>query len=395
MDINSPTYQQFIETMHREGQTVDIDGKQVSAFFRTDKSIGGSKAKESYITLFTMRGSGVVTSSIVSLASDKYIALKDNTNENDTYDKTYCVRCNQTINYMLRHSDNANKADLTVFYVNADDISQTQSINSSILTLTSSGHFTFPLNDLTRRLNINERFYAGNKIPWKIRDIVFQNGLCEIYADRDTVDTTNDDLTALIADRWTFEHKPDTYTITAEPTSVTLTEGSTQAITVSVAKNGTVMSPTPTITWTASNADCTVTDNTITAVSAGECSIVGSYKAQDNDICNTATIAVTVNAKPVVANIVISPACDYTDYFGLPQGTSQKFTASIDGIASPQWTITLNANGNAASTFKSVISGNTFTVTANARSNNYLVYTISEATSGKSTTYNIKMVSLF
>lgn len=396
IDINSPAYLQFVETMQREGQLVDIDGKSIKAFFRTDKSIAGSKTKEPYITAFTAYSDNIKPGALFSVANDKYIAIKDNSNENEIYNKTYAVKCNQVISYMLRKAADNSKADITTFYVNADDISQRESITSSVSTLTSSGHFIFPLNDLTRRLLVNDRFYAGNTIPWVIRDIVLQNDLCEVYTERSQVDTPNDDLANLVADRWKFEHKPDTYTVSAEPASVTLTEGNTAALTVSVMKNGTAMSPTPVVAWTADNGNATITtDNVITGVTAGSTALTGAYKEQDNDICLSANVAVTIEAKPVQADIVVNPAYDNEGYYAVLNGSTQTFTATIEGIASPIWTITLNPNGNASTAYTSVITGNIFKVTAKTVSNKYLIYTVSESVSGKTANYNVKLASLF
>lgn len=297
---------------------------------------------------------------------------------------------------MLRRPDNAAQADLTVFYVNADDISQKEKITSSVSTLTSSGHFTFPLNELTQRINVNERIYAGNNIPWIIRDIVYQNNLIEIYCERSQQDADNDDISNLVADRWRFEDKPDTYTIMATPANVTLAEGDTTALTVSVEKNNLAMSPTPVTAWTASNGNCTVSDdNVITGVIVGMTTLTGSYSEQNNDICNPAIVNVTVEAKTAVTDIVVTPAYDCYTYYGVTQGSTQTFIATIDGIDNPSWTITLNANGNASTAYTSTISGNKFTVTAKSISSKYLIYTVSEAVSGKTLIYNVKLASLF
>jgi hypothetical protein len=227
-------------------------------------------------------------------------------------------------------------------------------------------------------------------------DIVYQNELVEVYCERSQVDTVNDDLGGLVADRWKFEHKPDTYTVTAEPASITVTEGNTAALSVTVSKNGTAMSPTPVVAWTADNGNATIsTDNVITGVLAGSCDLTGAYTEQEGDICNTASVSVLVQAKPVQADIVVNPAYDNEGYYAVLNGSTQTFTATIEGIASPIWTITLNPNGNASTAYTSIISGNTFKVTAKTISSKYLIYTISESISGKTLLYNVKLASLF
>jgi hypothetical protein len=396
IDINSPEYLSFNETMEREGQLIEIDGKLVNVFFRTEKGVATGKNKEQFITAFTDFSDNIKQGSIFNVGDGKYIAIKDNSDENTIYNKTFCIKCNQTIKYMLRQAADINKADLTIFYVNADDLSQSASINSDVSTLTSTGHFTFPYNDLTKRLLVNDRFYAGNSIPWSIRDINYQNDLVEVYCQRSQKDTVYDDIDNLIADRWRFEHKPDTYTILAEPSTVTLIEGTTQQLTVSISKNGEAVTPIPSITWSASNSICSISENVITANSAGSCAITGSYKAQDNDICNPAVISVTVTPKPIAADIVVTPAYDSGSYYSLLQSDTKTFTATIDGVENPEWSITLNANGISSSDYVSTISGNTFTVKCNyPDTTKKLDYQISEKTTGKSTNYYIKLASMF
>ena len=83
----------------------------------------------------------------------------------------------------------------------------------------------------------------------------------------------------------------------------------------------------------------------------------------------------------------------YTSYYNTLTGQTKTFTASISGVTSPQWTITLNSNNVVSSCYVSTInnSAGTFAVTNKAQSNYQLIYTITEAVSGKSTTYNIKL----
>ena len=74
------------------------------------------------------------------------------------------------------------------------------------------------------------------------------------------------------------------------------------------------------------------------------------------------------------------------------------FTASIAGVASPQWTITLDPQGIPSNNYTSSIdnSAGTFTVECKSAYNGkYLKYIISEATTGKALDYNVRLASMF
>jgi len=75
----------------------------------------------------------------------------------------------------------------------------------------------------------------------------------------------------------------------------------------------------------------------------------------------------------------------------LLQGKTEVFTCLISGLSNLQWNITLNANGNTASNYISTINNinGTFTVQNKAKATLYLIYTITETTTGKSKTYQI------
>jgi len=400
----NPTEEAFYEALANNGVTVTIKGNNRKAIFKTNKNIASNKNKEPYMTIFTKRDTNepnINQGDIILFDNKQYLALLDNTNENTVYDKTYLVECNQIIKYELRHKGNASLADLTEFYANADNLSSSVNITQDISVLQSVCHFTFPLNDLTRRMLINDRFFAGiNQIAWKIRDINYQNGFCEVYCVRSPV-ISSDDVDNMIANRWDFEHKPDTYETIITPSSINIQEEATQQLTVSVTKNGTVITPTPTITYTVSNPTVYSVDpltNIVTGLSEGIATITGSYKVEETDIAISDNVSVTITAKPIVADIVITPPYNYSNYFELLETTDQTFTATISGVLNPQWNITFNSNGTNTSKYTYTInnSAGTFYVnnTGGVQSNK-IIFNVSESTSGKSLSYQINLAALF
>jgi hypothetical protein len=102
--------------------------------------------------------------------------------------------------------------------------------------------------------------------------------------------------------------------------------------------------------------------------------------------------------EPITGDITVTPAYTetsaYAQYLYDPATT---FAVTITGVSSPVWNITLNANGNPASYYKVSIdnSKGTFSVQTLQYSSNYLIFTISEGTTGKSVIYNIDLHSAF
>lgn len=231
----------FAYNIEKYGINVAVNGRTVKALFKTDKNIASSKSKDQYLTMFTACSDNVQQGEEIILNGKHYLAQKDNSDENTVYNKTFCLDCNQIIKYELRHEGDTTKADLTSFYVSADDLSSSVNIAGGITTLQSICHFSLQLNDLSKRINQNERFFSGQSKTgvWKIRDINYQNGFCELYCVRDTVNS-DDDTVDMIADRWTYEHKPDTYDISITPAEFTINEGETQQLAISVMKNSEV-----------------------------------------------------------------------------------------------------------------------------------------------------------
>lgn len=383
------------------GVSVLVNGSPIKALFKKRSDESG-QGKDQFLTMFTAYSDNVEQGDTIELNGKLYLALKDNSNENTIYNKTHCIDCNQVIKYELRKAGDSSKADLTIFNAHGDDLSASV-LGGDVLTLQSTCHFTFPLNDLTRRINLNDRFFAGQSKTgvWKVRDINYQNNFCEVYCNRDVIDTVNDDPENMIADRWLFEPKPDNYVVTIEPNSFEVQEESTQQLTVTVTKNGQVMEVTPEITYVVDDDTIASVDpstNIVTGLSVGKTLITGSYRVNENDTCQEAKVSVDVTEKPIVANIVVNPPYNSTNNYRVRQFEEITFTASVAGVASPQWTITLDPQGIPSANYTSKIDNGagTFTVECKTLYNGkYLKYTISEATTGKTLDYYVALVSMF
>lgn len=393
---NNPASNLFYETLEREGIVVRInDAVETKVFFRIDNK--GDKTP--YINIFSTLDSSIIQGDLLTINNEKYLALKNNTVENNIYQKTQCVKCNQSIKYMLRHLLDTNKADLTLFDGYGEDISESLKINSNVTTPNSKGHFILPLNDLTKRININDRFYAGGtKLAWKVTDIIYQNNVTEIDCCRDLRDAATDDLVNGIADRWRFESKPKTYKLDIAESIINIDDESSAVFNYTIYEDNTLLDPTPQASFVSSDNSIAIVDSdtaTITGIKEGTCSISGSYKVNPNDIAISDSVNVEVTHKEPITPISVAPPYDNTDYYKVKQNRTVTFTCSCGN--NPNWNITLNANGNTASLYTSSIDNNagTFTVKSLGASSNYLIYTITDTVSNQSINYNIKLASAF
>ena len=181
--------------------------------------------------------------------------------------------------------------------------------SGKIVTVASTAEFIFTLNDDSRRLYINQRFFCGYfGLAWKITDINYKDGMAYVYATRDAAQSTDDKING-IADRWNYETKPSTYQVVITEDTVALDVGKTQTLAASVLKDGTAMTTTPTITWTVADATIASIDstNTITALKQGTTKITGSYHVTDNDTTITDSVTATITQSVVIGDIVITP----------------------------------------------------------------------------------------
>lgn len=291
----------FLYNLSTYGTLITIGDKQVKALFKLEQANDREKQNQ-YLTMFTDYAEAIPQGQEFVLQGKHYITLKDNSDENTIYNKAKCVSCNQLIKYELKHSDDKTKADLTHFYCYADNLSAVNSTNGGLITIQSTCHFMFPLTDHTKRIRMNDRFFVAQAESgvWKVRDLNYQNGIVDVYCVRDPVDTSVDDTEKLIADRWLYEHKPDDYVITLSPDVISIMEGHTQDITVSVTKNGEPMK-TPKVSYIVSDPTVASVDpntNTLTGLKHGTATITANYRPFNNDHCNSTAIKLEVTEIP-------------------------------------------------------------------------------------------------
>lgn len=376
----------FQDTIDREGIDITINGVQHKVFFRRNKQ----GETDSYLTMYAPCSDLIDNGNTFIMNYKSFLVLKTNTEENSTYKKYDVIECNQSVKIIY------GKGNIITYPMFASDIKVSQLTKDNIITSASRSEFILSLDENSKLITINKRFFSGFfGLAFKVDDINYKNGLCYIYAERD-ICNSNDDTINGIADRWSYEDKPASYVVNISEDSVSIVKGKTATLTVSVTKNGTAISPTPALTYTIGDSIiCSIdSSNIVSGLKVGSTTIKASYKPNDYDTCTSDTVSVEITEPPVVANITVSPAYTDSDYYALAQYDDVTFTCTCG--SNPSWTITLNANGIPSSYYTSVIdnSKGTFHVTNNRMYNGkYLVYTIADSTSGKTATYQIELKS--
>ena len=386
MDILLDT---FKETLEREGTSIVIGADTFKVFFRRNEK--GETIAHS--TLYALYSNQIKQGEVFSLNGNKYLITKELTAENTTYRKYDCVQCNATIKWMY------GKNDLVIYDCYMVGIADSLKSSANATIINSKIEVWLPLNADSERIILNGRFFCGSYVSAnKIIDINYLNGLCILYAERDTILSTDDEING-IASRWTFEDKPSNYSVAITESDVEIEQDATTQLTVAVSKNGSLMETQPTINWTISDGSvCSVdSSNIVTGLVVGSTKITGSYKVNDYDTCTSDSVNVVVKDKPVVVgDVVVTPVYNATTFYNLKQGVTTTFTASISGLASPQWNITVNANGNTTTNYTATINNTngTFTIKNLKMSSYKLLVTVAEQTTGKSMVYSINLGSL-
>lgn len=418
-DILSNTFQ---STLNREGKEIDINGTKHKVFFRRNET-GNTDA---YSTLFAPVDAQIKQGELFTVSGEKFLVQKNVTAENEVYRKYKAIRTNAEIKWMF------GKNNLVVFDVFMDNISDSLNSNKSGITLSSKVNFMIPLDDNSKKIKVNGRFFCGSfHACWKIVELNHLNNICYLSVERDSI-LSNDDAKNGIANRYDYESRPSTYKVEFDNVeTITIEELEEKVVKYSVYKDGVLMENPP-LQQTfivdddnymiADGIDITGTDtvteeyfkihvnndNITVRIEQGQFVIMGmiigtsritaSYSQSEEDTIISDTIDVTVIEKAVVASeIEITPIYTDSGYYYLRQGFEKLFTCNINGVDAPVWIITVNPNGNSATNYTATIDNGlgTFKVKNNKMSINMLIVNVEEETSGKTAEYQIKLVGLF
>lgn len=297
----------FNETLEREGKDIIVGDTSIKVFFRRNDT----DQIDRYLTMFVPVNQAIEQGNTFILNGVHYLVLKQLTPENYVYQKFICIQTNEHVKFMLKNTDDNTKADLIEFEMYMpDSFSDQVQSTSGLLTIDSKAEFKLSLNDLSRRIQINDRFfneYYG--AVWKITDINYKDGIVSLFCERDLINPSDDKENG-IANYYDYNNQPE----------------------------------------------------------------------------------------PEMGEIVINPPYDEDGRYAVHQYDMVTFTASIEGVDSPEWNITLDAQGIPSANYVSTIdnANGTFTVENNKLYKGaYLKYTVTENTSGKTTEYYVELAPLF
>ena len=126
------------------------------------------------------------------------------------------------------------KNDLVLYDCYMKELADSLNANSDGITVSSKIDFVLPLNDDTKRIAINMRFFCGYYgLAWKVSDVNYKGNLCYLGCERDAVLNTDDTING-IADRWSYDSEADTYTVKITQDIINLLKDETETINVSV-----------------------------------------------------------------------------------------------------------------------------------------------------------------
>ena len=141
----------------------------------------------------------------------------------------------------------------------------------------------------------------------------------------------------------------DTYTVIAEPTTVSSENTKTANVAVKVLRNGTEIENPTVISSVSDKAVCAYNNGVITALGVGTATITLEYRGGDvlSDKYNSAIINVTVTeyVAPTETYIKVTPVYNADGYYNQNDGNSTKYTASLvngTGITK-KWDITCSS----------------------------------------------------
>lgn len=383
---NSTLNDSFTDTMNREGQIIYINNVQHTVFFRRSDKTDST----SYDTLYAFYSDNIKQGAEFTLNGNRWLIMKRIRDENTVYQRYNCVKCNQIVKIIY------SKGYIVEYNIYCDEIQRSLDYNSSSITLSSKLNLIMSLNDDSKKIDVNQRFYCGSfHSAWQVDEKQYQDGLLYLYCSRSAV-LSDDDTVNGIADRWKYDTKPASYAVYITEDNATINVDKTFTPTISVTKDGTVIT-TPVLTWTNSDSTIATVDastNVISGKSAGTTNLTAYYKPNIDDTCTSDSISITVNKPVIVGNIVVTPSYNESSDYRLTKASTITFSCSISGVDFPTWNIIQKGMNTKDKCVIDNTSG-TFKVTNNTGSCYSFTVTIAESSSGKSTTYTIFMGSLF
>lgn len=297
----NPTAAMFEQTLAREGREITNNGQAILCFFR--KRNDDLLPKETAY-LYTAANAQLQVGDLFTYSGKQYLVMSKEQEENAAYKKYSVLQTNYTIKVMIPQASDSSKADLYQFHCFVDDVNLLLH-KTTVITIDSRVTIITPDNEASRKIGINMRFYAcGTTMAFKITDLIYINGFCTIYAERNEI-SAMDDLENEIANRWSYESK-DTYTVSATIENSVIFVGDTETVVTTVTKNGAAYTPASgELTLSVDNTSIIqLVDDTVTALAAGTATITATI----GGISAYCTIEVQNVVQTAITNVQVTNA---------------------------------------------------------------------------------------
>lgn len=190
----STVFSAFSDALKREGKTITSysDNTPYSVIFRRNSDT--NKLKNT-ITVFYNANSGVRCGQLLVYKDNTYIAINQETSENDVYLKSDLLQTNATLNFISGNTEY--KIPAYAFDVNDALVSG----GSIISVVNGSLKLIVEDTDVTRALKIDDKFYSIGGW-WEINNLIYKDDIIYIYVKRDAAPIINYTVTINAADNY-------------------------------------------------------------------------------------------------------------------------------------------------------------------------------------------------
>ncbi len=323
--MNDVVKMMFDQSMHREGHTVTtyLTQERFTCFFR--KANDNANSKDSMVMYYPV-GSPVKAGMLLSYGGYTYLALNQETAENNVYFKSAIIKTNGNIN---THSLSVN--NLPFYGDGVNNALSAETANISII----SGNVEITTEDCaaSRALEIDDLFNEWGR-TWKITNLFYIDGICHIVLE------VNADVEP------TYEYRLDL----TELAVLNVEPGDTDVITATAFINDTEYSDAV-IGYNSSNNEIATIDSNgnISYLAEGEVYFTATW--DEHDITQQTEI-VTVMAEPASDEVAIYVQAIDEIFFGFPETLT--YYATRGGVRDDTIPVTFKAENIAASYAKKI-----------------------------------------
>lgn len=310
-------YSAFSDALKREGKVITAysDNASYNVIFRRNNDLNQLKNR---LTIFYSADCGIHAGQMLTYGKKHFLALNQETPENDVYYKSDLLETNAVIHMIL----NSNEINMPVYaYDIADGLTQTNNVMSLI---SGNIHIIAEPNSIIKSLVLDNQFDAVGR-HWKIDNIISKDNFIHLYCE----------VTATTA---------HTYTVTVTAND-SYHRGESAQLTAVAKQDNTVINNIPFV-WTSSNTSLATVDNTglVNFLADGSVTITATWTSQN--VSGTKTIAIT---EPDTYSLSITADDSYTT----SDTPTLVATAQKNGTADSTATITWATSATSIATIDS------------------------------------------